>query len=97
MSLILFIIKWLKAHHLSHAAIVLLGMWPMSLITSTPWDAALVWVCIYYSREVSVIQWKVGALKAFWPGNWLSDHDRIQTIYLIVAAISAALFLTNII
>ena len=90
------IIKWLKARHLSHAAIVLLGMYPMSLITSTPWDAALVWACIYYSREVSMAQGRVGALKAFWPGNWPSDHDRIQTAYAFTAAILSALFLSAI-
>lgn len=98
------VIEWLKNKHINHAAIVLLGMLPMSFIISLPIyillgmpyniafntgviAAAFVWSFGYYMREVAVIQNRVGAIKALWPGNWLTFHDKIQTFYLVMTAI----------
>lgn len=88
------VIKWLEANHLNHAAIVLLGMWPVSLITSTPWDAALVLSFGYYMREVTQYA-RLGMARSLFPWLW-NFHDWVQTVYAITAAYLAALFLSNI-
>ena len=88
------IIRWLKDHHLSHAAIVLIGMWPTTLITSDAFNAALVWIFGYYMREVAYAERVQSYRGALWPWNWPSRHARLQTAYVVAVAIAAAAILT---
>lgn len=84
-------IKWLEDNHLNHAGIVLLGMYPMSLITSTPWDAAIVWSFGYYIREVTQAG-RLGGFRPLMPWLW-GFHDRVQTIYAVMTAFISAYIL----
>lgn len=89
------IIAWLKAYHLSHAAIVLIGMWPTSILTGDPFSAAMVWIFGYYMREVAYAESRQGYFRALWPGNWPSRHDRIQTAYVVTVSLAVASILTT--
>jgi len=85
------IITWLEHKALNHAAIVLLSMYPFikfnELIGSNEWAAAFMLIFIYYSREVTSAQKSGRDVKAFWPGNWPTNHDKLQTLYLSIVAL----------
>jgi len=89
------VIGWLERRGLNHAAIVLLAMYPtirLFQIVGPVWGAVIMWIVAYYFREVTQAQKFGRDTKAFWPGNWESDHDRLQTLYLAIVAILFALF-----
>lgn len=81
-------IKWLEKNHLNHAAITLVGFWPLLqinlLIDGSAWTTALMWYLIYYSREVAQ-NYNKGLFKSLNPWAW-SYHDRIQTLYVAIVA-----------
>lgn len=86
---------WLEDNSLNHAAIVLLGMYPVikfnDLIGGNAWTAALMWIVAYYGREVTSAQRFSHDWGALWPGNWRTRHDRIQTLYLVITAVAWAM------
>jgi len=89
-------ISWLERHSLNHAGIVLLAMYPtillFQMVGSNEWGAAIMWIAAYYAREVSMAQKFGRDVRAFWPGNWPTNHDRLQTLYLAIVAILFSLF-----
>jgi len=56
------------------------------------WSATIALILAYYFREVTQAQKFGRDTKAFWPGNWPTNHDRLQTLYLAIVAILFSLF-----
>lgn len=86
-------IAYLEQNHLNHAAIVLLGMWPMIhlniLLGGGEWTAAMMWLVAYYAREVSM-GYHLGPVRMFYPWAW-AYHDWVQTLWAAIAAFAFAL------